>query len=87
MVFPARASPRTAHNHQDVPNDKEMALPPDSCRGDDENPCHAHATKVIAREKRSIHESDLFILRNGHGVGRHDGAERGAEDCHKGQNG
>jgi hypothetical protein len=61
-----------------------MAFTPDSSRRDNQDSCHAYATKMVSSEQRCIHISDLLDIGNFDRVGGENGAKRCAEHCHEG---
>jgi len=50
LIRSAGTGPNTTHDHQDVPEQKKMALAPDTCGGNDENTSDTHTAQVIAVE-------------------------------------
>lgn len=82
-ILSAGPSPDAAHNHQDVSEQKQMALAPDAGGGHDENARHAHTTQVVPCQQRCVLECDLLVVCYCDGVGSQDGTEGRAEDCYE----
>jgi hypothetical protein len=72
--MPACTGPGGARDHQDIPQQKQMAPAPHACGGHKQHTSYAHATQVVAGEKRSGSKVLLVVERDGHGVGGHYGA-------------
>lgn len=83
-ILPTGAGPDTTHDHQNVSEQKEMALAPDARGGHDENARHANTAQVVSSQQRRVLERDSLVSCYCDGVGGHDGAEGCAKHCHEG---
>jgi hypothetical protein len=83
MILPTDTSPDTANNHQDMPNQKQMAFTPDSRRGNDQDTRHTSTAQVIPRQQSSSRKCNLLVVRNCNCIRSQDGAGGCAQNGHE----
>lgn len=86
VILAAGAGPDTAHDHQNMPEQKQMAFAPDTGRGYDQNARHTNTAQVVTGQQRCGLKCDFLIICYCDGVRSQDGAEGGTEDGDEGQN-